>query len=100
MFRTIIQRGSQNGIHTIIWQDSFNAFYQNQDDKDMLPCFSMKIAFDMTQEEYSRFIGENDVSMIGENNAIYHNRSQDNQKFRPYQSPQEEWLNDVCKKLK
>ena len=100
MFRTIIQRGSQNGIHTIIWQDSFNAFYQNQDDKDMLPCFSMKIAFDMTQEEYSRFIGENDVSMIGENNAIYHNRSQDNQKFRPYQSPQEEWLNDLCKKLK
>ena len=92
MFRTIIQNGAQKGVHTIMWHDSFNAFYQNQDDKDIMSCFSMKIAFDMSAEEYSRFVSANDVSMMNENNAIYYNRARDNQKFRPYQSPDEEWF--------
>ena len=100
MFRTIIQNGAQKGVHTIMWHDSFNAFYQNQDDKDIMSCFSMKIAFDMSAEEYSRFVSANDVSMMNENNAIYYNRARDNQKFRPYQSPDEEWLKNISQKLK
>lgn len=98
MFRTIVKNGAQKGVHTLIWQDSFNALYQ--DDKDIMSYFSMKIAFDMSAEEYSRFVSANDVSLMSENNAIYYNRARDNQKFRPYQSPNEEWLKDISEKLK
>lgn len=98
MFRTIVRDGSKKGVHTLIWQDSFNALYQ--DDKDIMSYFSMKIAFDMTNEEYSRFVSANDVSLMSENNAIYYNRARDNQKFRPYQAPDEEWLKSISEKLK
>lgn len=82
MFRVIVKDGAPKGVHTIIWQDSFNALYQ--DDKDITSYFSMKIAFNMTPEEYSRFVSANDVGLMSENNAIYYNRARDNQKFRPY----------------
>lgn len=98
MFRTIVKDGAQKGVHTLIWQDSFNALYQ--DDKDIMSYFSMKIAFDMSPEEYSRFVSANDVSLMNENNAIYYNRARDNQKFRPYQSPDEDWLKNISDKLK
>ena len=98
MFRTIVKNGPQKGVHTTIWQDSFNALYQ--DDKDIVSYFSMKIAFDMTADEYSRFVGANDVSLMSENNAIYYNRARDNQKFRPYQSPDEDWLEAISENLK
>ena len=98
MFRTIVKAGAQRGVHTIIWQDSFNALYQ--DDKDIMSYFSMKIAFDMSSEEYSRFVSANDVSLMSENNAIYYNRARDNQKFRPYQSPDEDWLKSISERLK
>lgn len=98
MFRTIVKTGAQKGIHSILWQDSFNALYQ--DDKDIMSYFSMKIAFDMSPEEYSRFVSANDVSLMSENNAIYYNRARDNQKFRPYQAPDEDWLKNISDKLK
>ena len=98
MFRIIVKDGAQKGVHTILWQDSFNALYQ--DDKDMMSYFLMKVAFDMSPEEFSRFVGENDVSLMSENNAIYYNRARDNQKFRPYQAPDEDWLKDISDKLK
>ncbi|MGN1457099.1 MAG: FtsK/SpoIIIE domain-containing protein [Acutalibacteraceae bacterium] len=98
MFFSLVKEGSQKGIHTIIWQDSFNALYQ--DDKDIISYFSMRIAFDMSSEEYSRFVGYNDSKMLGNNNAIFFSRSRDNQKFRPYQAPDEEWLKKICNKLK
>lgn len=98
MFRTIVKDGAQKGVHILIWQDSFNALYQ--DDKDIMSYFSMKIAFDMSPEEYSRFVSANDVSLMSENNAIYYNRARDNQKFRPYQSPDEDWLKNISDKLK
>lgn len=98
MFRIIVKNGAQKGVHTLLWQDSFQALYQ--DDKDMMSYFSMKVAFDMTPEEYSRFVSANDVSLMSENNAIYYNRARDNQKFRPYQAPDEEWLKTISEKLK
>lgn len=98
MFRIIVKDGAQKGVHTLLWQDSFNALYQ--DDKDMMYYFSMKVAFDMSPEEYSRFVSANDVSLMSENNAIYYNRARDNQKFRPYQAPDEEWLKTISEKLK
>lgn len=98
MFRTLMRLGPQKGVHTILWQDSFSAL--EQDDKEMMSYFSMKIAFDMMQDEFSRFISANNVGLMNDNNAIYYNKFFDNQKFRPYQSPNEEWLRTISEKLK
>lgn len=98
MFRQIVKSGAQAGIHTVIWQDSFAPLYQ--DDKDMMSFFDMKVAFDMSPEDFSRFVSANDVSLMSENNAIYYNRARDNQKFRPYQTPDEDWLKEISERLK
>lgn len=98
MFRQIVKSGAQAGVHTVIWQDSFAPLYQ--DDKDMMSFFNMKVAFDMSPEDFSRFVSANDVSLMSENNAIYYNRARDNQKFRPYQAPDEDWLKEISDKLK
>lgn len=97
MLEALLTRGAEKGVHTIIWHDSYQAL--NIEDNKIGSYFAMKVAFDMTQEEFSRFVGANDVSLMSENNAIYYNRARDNQKFRPYQAPDEEWLREISAKL-
>ena len=71
-----------------------------RDDNNIMSYFNLKIAFDMTNEEYSRSVYANDTALMNENSAIYYNKARDNQKFRPYQEPDETWLEDISEKLK
>lgn len=89
--------GAKRGVHAILWQDSYSAL--EQDDNNIMSYFNLKVAFDMSPEEFSRSVGANDISLMSENNAIYYNKARDNQKFRPYQAPDEDWLNDISAKL-
>lgn len=97
MFHIIVKAGTKCGIHTILWQDSFAALEQN--DNNIMSYFNLKVAFDMTPEEFSRAVGENDSGCLGENNAIYCSRARDNEIFRPYQTPDEDWLRGISDKL-
>ena len=97
IFHTIVKDGAKRGVHVIVWQDSYAAL--EQDDNNIMSYFNLKIAFDMSAEEFSRSVGANDINLMSENNAIYYNRARDNQKFRPYQAPDEDWLNDISAKL-
>lgn len=97
MFQFIVKNGAKRGIHVVLWQDSYSAL--EQDDNNIMSYFNLKIAFDMSQEEFSRSVGVNDTSLMSENNAIYYNKARDNQKFRPYQMPDEEWLKSISNKL-
>lgn len=97
IFHLIVKDGAKRGVHTILWQDSYSAL--EQDDNNIMSYFNLKVAFDMSPEEFSRSVGANDISLMSENNAIYYNKARDNQKFRPYQAPDEDWLNDISAKL-
>lgn len=97
IFHLIVKDGAKRGVHVILWQDSFSAL--EQDDNNIMSYFNLKIAFDMSSEEFSRSVGANDISLMSENNAIYYNKVRDNQKFRPYQAPDEDWLKDISAKL-
>ena len=97
IFHLIVKDGAKRGVHVILWQDSYNAL--QQDDNNIMSYFNLKVAFDMSPEEFSRSVGENDISLMSTNNAIYYNKARDNQKFRPYQAPDEEWLKDISAKL-
>lgn len=98
MFHNLVKNGAQQGIHVILWQDSFSLL--ERDDNNIMSYFNLKIAFDMTNEEYSRSVYANDTALMNENSAIYYNKARDNQKFRPYQEPDETWLEDISEKLK
>lgn len=97
IFHLIVKDGAKRGVHAILWQDSYTAL--EQDDNNIMSYFNLKVAFDMSTEEFSRSVGANDISLMSENNAIYYNKARDNQKFRPYQVPDEDWLNDISAKL-
>lgn len=97
IFHLIVKDGAKRGVHAILWQDSYTAL--EQDDNNIMSYFNLKVAFDMSPEEFSRSVGANDISLMSENNAIYYNKARDNQKFRPYQAPDEDWLNDISAKL-
>lgn len=97
MMEAVLTHGAEKGVHTILWHDSYQAL--NIEDNKIGSYFTMKVAFDMPAEEFSRFVGANDISLMSENNAIYYNRARDNQKFRPYQAPDEEWLREISEKL-
>ena len=97
IFHRLVKDGAKRGVHTILWQDSYSAL--EQDDNSIMSYFNLKVAFDMSPEEFSRSVGANDISMISENNAIYYNKATDNQNFRPYQAPDEDWLRDISAKL-
>lgn len=97
IFHLIVKKGAKCGVHTILWQDSYSAL--DQDDNNIMSYFNLKVAFDMSPEEFSRSVGANDVSLMSENNAIYYNKARDNQKFRPYQAPDEDWLEGISAKL-
>ena len=98
IFHLIVKDGAKRGVHAILWQDSYSAL--EQDDNNIMSYFNLKVAFDMSPEEFSRSVGANDISLMSENNAIYYNKARDNQKFRPYQAPDEDWLNDISAKLR
>lgn len=97
IFHLIVKDGAKRGVHVVLWQDSYSAL--EQDDNNIMSYFNLKIAFDMLPEEFSRSVGANDIGLMSESNAIYYNKARDNQKFRPYQAPDEDWLNDISAKL-
>ena len=59
--------GAKRGVHAILWQDSYSAL--EQDDNNIMSYFNLKVAFDMSPEEFSRSVGANDISLMSENNA-------------------------------
>lgn len=97
MVETILTQGSKHGVHAIFWQDDFKAL--DIADRKLMTYFYHKIAFDMPKEDFSQFVGVNDVSQFSENTAVYNNRIDDTQNFRPYQSPDRTWLEDICEQL-
>lgn len=93
-FYALIKDGSSLGIHTVLWQDSFTAL--ERDDANLMSYFNLRIAFDMKKEDFSRAVSENDTENLSSNDAIYYNKARDNQKFRLYQTSDEEWLYSIC----
>ncbi len=97
MMETILTEGAQKGIHVILWQDDFKSM--DEANRKMMTYFYHKIAFSMPKEDYSKFVGLNDISQLGENTAVYSSRTDDMMNFRPYQAPDKEWISSICNKL-
>lgn len=97
MMETILTEGSQQGMHVIMWQDDFKSM--DDANRKMITYFYHKIAYGMSKEDFSKFVGVNDISQLGENTAVYSSRTDDTMNFRPYQSPDKSWVASICEKL-
>ncbi len=97
MMKTIIEEGSQVGIHTVIWQDNYRALAT--ENNDMISYFHMRVALEMPTEDLNAFVLENNANVVSESNAIYYNKVDDNQRIRVYQTPSTEWVRELCEKL-
>jgi len=87
-FISLLKKGGECGIHSIIWENSFKTFMTHYG--AMLPNFDLRIAFTMPDEDSVQFIEEPNGSSISENNAIFDYNG--NRKFRPYKKPDLKWL--------
>ena len=97
MMETILTEGSQHGMHVIMWQDDFKSM--DDANRKLITYFYHKVAYGMSKEDFSKFVGVNDVSQLGENTAVYSSRTDDTMNFRPYQSPDKSWVAAICEKL-
>lgn len=97
MIETILTEGSQRGVHVIMWQDDFKSM--DDANRKLMTYFYHKVAYGMSKEDFSKFIGVNDISQLGENTAVYSSRTDDTMNFRPYQSPDKSWVTSICKSL-
>ena len=97
MMETILTEGSQQGMHVVMWQDDFKSM--DDVNRKMITYFYHKIAYGMSKEDFSKFVGVNDISQLGENTAVYSSRTDDSMNFRPYQSPDKLWVTSICEKL-
>lgn len=93
----VMKSGSEHGVHTIMWQNKLSGL--SEDYTETISMFSMRIAFDMPQEAIKAFIMEDNADLSDDNSAMYYNRLYDNQKFRVYQSPHINWIENLCQKL-
>lgn len=94
MFEDIMIYGPQSGVHSIIWHDNYTAL--DVSERTLISYFDMRIGFNMSKDEYSQFVNENNLEVLNDNNAIYYNRIRYNQRFRPYQAPDEDWMRKIC----
>lgn len=97
MFKDIMLNGSEKGVHTIIWHNNYTML--DISERTLISYFDLRIGFNMSKEEYAQFVNETSIEEVNDNSAVYYNRIKYNQKFRPYQRPDEEWLRDICNKL-
>lgn len=94
MFKDIMIYGPQSGVHSIIWHDNYTAL--DVSERTLVSYFDMRIGFNMSKDEYLQFVNENNSEALNDNNAIYYNRIRYNQRFRPYQAPDEDWMRKIC----
>jgi hypothetical protein len=96
----LLRDGPLAGIHVVIWCDSLvnlnRAF-----DRPLLREFAMRILFQMSAIDSSTLMDSPAASKLGRHRALYLQDEQERpEKFRPYDLPSTEWLNEACETLR
>ena len=98
LLETLVAEGPARGVHTVLWHESLRSF--SQAEPELLSRFRRRAAFQLTEEEFSQFLGYNDPAFMGEGTAVYDRFLTDARPFRPYRAPGAAWLEELCEKLR
>ena len=99
LFTELLTKGPENGIHSMIWVDSYNnvdRWFSRQTLKEL----EQRIAFQMNANDSSSFIDSPLASRLGTHRALlYREETGTLEKFRPYGLPSADWLKDYHNRL-
>ncbi|QDU36557.1 FtsK-like domain-containing protein [Maioricimonas rarisocia] len=94
-FAKILADGPANGIHSLIWCDSYNnidRWFSRQTLREL----EYRVAFQMNATDSSNLIDSPAASRLGPNRALlYREETGTSEKFRPYTVPDEAWLRSL-----
>ncbi len=94
-FADLLRDGPSLGIHTIIWSDTYNNVHRWISSQTLRE-FEMRIVLQMSATDSSNLIDTPTASHLGTNRALLNLVEQGTlEKFRPYGTPSDEWLNWV-----
>jgi DNA segregation ATPase FtsK/SpoIIIE, S-DNA-T family len=92
LFAELIANGPENGIHAIIWCDSFNNL-ERWVSRQTLRELERRVLFQMNATDSSNLIDSPIASRLGTHRALLHfQESGAIEKFRPYGLPKQSWL--------
>jgi hypothetical protein len=94
-FATILHDGPVQGIHVLIWCDSYNNV-QRQLDRQSLHDIELKAVFQMNANDSSSFIDTPAAGQLGVHRGLLYSEADGLlEKFRPYGPPSEELLREI-----
>lgn len=92
LFADLIANGPENGIHAIIWCDSYNNL-ERWVSRQSLRELERRVLFQMNATDSSNLIDSPIASRLGTHRALLHfQESGAIEKFRPYGLPKQSWL--------
>ncbi len=98
-FRTLVREGPAQGIHVLLWADSYNSVTRSLD-RQTMEDIDFRVLFRMNAADSSSLIDSPAASLLGVYRAIFDDRGQGlSEKFRPYGPPSDDWLDWVKSQL-
>jgi hypothetical protein len=95
----LISEGSGHGMHILTTVDTLNSVNRFMNRK-ALSEFEMRVVFQMSANDSASLIDSPRASDLGLHRALFYNEHEGSlETFRPYASPDSEWLREVAEKL-
>lgn len=100
-FRTILKDGAEVGVHVTAWSDSYKALSQIVS-RGNIGHFEMRVAMTMTEDDSHALINCSEAKTLSGSQALLFDeeRPAELRRFRPYQIPAEDWLQEFNRTLR
>lgn len=99
LFADLLREGPLLGIHTIAWCDTANNINRTLE-RQSLREFEMRVLFQMSATDSALLIDNPAAATLGHHRALYYSEEEGRQeKFRPYASPPQQWLQEVTRHI-
>ncbi|GIW87444.1 MAG: hypothetical protein KatS3mg108_1768 [Isosphaeraceae bacterium] len=95
----LLREGPALGIHLIIWSDTLNNL-QRVFDRSSLREFEMRVLFQMSANDSTNLLDTPLANRLGPHRALFASEDRGTlEKFRPYQLPDQAWLDSIQSQL-
>jgi hypothetical protein len=99
-FGDLIAEGASHGMHLIVAVDTFNNINRFMSRK-ALSEFEMRVIFQMSANDSASLIDSPKAGNLGLHRALFYNEQEGHlETFRPYATPDSDWLNRAEKAMK
>jgi len=100
LFRMILKDGAEVGVHVAAWSDSGKALSQVVP-RGNIGLFEMRVAMTMSEDDSHGLINCSEAKNLSGSQALLFDeeRPAELRRFRPYQTPPPEWLQQIGRKL-